>query len=115
MAPWQMRVSWKVATRIDVARIDIEREPRAEPRHLGMITRERNQLVTEVVVENHEAGLLHVEGRLVERLRPGRHAYWTAGPKIGGKPLRPRPQAGRVTPPEELTKDRIRARVQPTA
>jgi hypothetical protein len=29
--------------------------------------------LTEVVIENHEAGLLYVEGRLVERLAPGRH------------------------------------------
>src|SRR5215813_949870 len=62
MAPWQTRVFWKVATR-----------------HLAMIARERNTLVTEHVVENHEAGLLYVEGRLVERLAPGRHAFWTAG------------------------------------
>jgi regulator of protease activity HflC (stomatin/prohibitin superfamily) len=115
MAPWQARVFWKVATGVTVERIDIEREPRVDQRHLAMITRERNALVTEVVVENHEAGLLHVEGRLVERLEPGRHAYWTSGRKIEVKRLDLRPQAVEITAQEMLTKDKISLRVTLTA
>ncbi len=111
MAPWQSRVFWKVATRVDVERIDIGREPRVDQRHLAMITRERNLLVSEVVVENHEAGLLHVEGRLVERLEPGRHAFWTAGRKIEVKRLDLRPQAIEITAQEMLTKDKVSLRV----
>jgi regulator of protease activity HflC (stomatin/prohibitin superfamily) len=115
MAPWQVRVFWKVATKVDVERIDIASEPKVEARHLAMITRERNLLVSEVVVENHEAGLLHVEGRLVERLPPGRHAYWTVGRKIEVKRLDLRPQAVEITAQEMLTKDRIALRVTLTA
>src|ERR1700724_3370990 len=37
MAPWQARVFWKVATGVTVERIDIEREPRVDQRHLAMI------------------------------------------------------------------------------
>jgi regulator of protease activity HflC (stomatin/prohibitin superfamily) len=115
MAPWQVRVFWKVATTIDVERIDVDRDPRAEPRHLAMIARERNTLVTEVVVENHEAGLLFVEGQLVARLSAGRHAYWTVGRKIEVKRLDLRPQAVEITAQEMLTKDRIALRVTLTA
>jgi regulator of protease activity HflC (stomatin/prohibitin superfamily) len=115
LAPWQTRVFWKVATRVEVERIDIEREPRIEPRHLAMVTRERNTLVTEVVVENHEAGLLNVEGRLVERLAPGRHAFWTAGRKIEVKRLDLRPQVVEITAQEMLTKDKVSLRVTLTA
>ncbi|MGE3712068.1 MAG: hypothetical protein AB7G35_20680 [Hyphomicrobiaceae bacterium] len=79
MGPWQTRVFWKVATRVEVERIDVTSDPRVKPRHLTMIARERNTLVAEHVVENHEAGLLMVEGRLVEKLAPGRHAFWSAG------------------------------------
>jgi regulator of protease activity HflC (stomatin/prohibitin superfamily) len=111
LAPWQSRVFWKVATQVAVERIDIASEPRVDPRHLAMITRERNALVTEIVVENHEAGLLHVEGRLVERLEPGRHAYWTAGRKIEVKRLDLRPQAVEISAQEMLTKDKISLRV----
>ena len=67
------------------------------------------------MVENHEAGLLYVEGRLMERLAPGRHAFWTAGRKIEVKRLDLRPQAVEITAQEMLTKDRIALRVTLTA
>ena len=115
MGPWQTRVFWKVATRVDVERIDLASDPKVAPRHLAMVARERNLLVTEHVVENHEAGLLHVEGRLVERLAPGRHAFWTVGRRIEVKRLDLRPQAVEITAQEMLTKDRIALRVTLTA
>lgn len=115
MGPWQKRVFWKVATRVDVERIDVASDPKVNPRHLSMVVRERNTLVAEHVVENHEAGLLFVEGRLVERLAPGRHAFWTVGRKIEVKRLDLRPQALEITAQEMLTKDRIALRVTLTA
>ncbi|MDB5601245.1 MAG: hypothetical protein JWN71_3289 [Xanthobacteraceae bacterium] len=115
MAPWQKRVFWKVATRVDVERIDVAVDPKVSARHLTMIVRERNTLAAEHVVENHEAGLLFVEGRLVERLAPGRHAFWTVGRKIEVKRLDLRPQALEITAQEMLTKDRIALRVTLTA
>ena len=115
MTPWQVRVYWKVATRVDVERIDISDNPRVEARHLAMITASRATVITEAVVENHEAGLLTVEGRLVERLAPGRHAFWIAGRKIEVKRLDLRPQAVEITAQEMLTKDRIALRVTLTA
>ena len=111
MAPWQTRVFWKVVTRVEVERIDISHDLRVTPRHLAMLSRERNTLVAEHVVENHEAGLLHIEGKLVERLSPGRHAFWTAGRKVEVKRLDLRPQAVEITAQEMLTKDRISLRV----
>jgi regulator of protease activity HflC (stomatin/prohibitin superfamily) len=115
MTPWQVRVYWKVATRIDVERIDVSADPRVGARHLTMIERNRSTVVMEAVVENHEAGLLYVEGRLVERLAPGRHAFWTVGRKIEVKRLDLRPQAVEITAQEMLTKDRIALRVTLTA
>jgi regulator of protease activity HflC (stomatin/prohibitin superfamily) len=115
LTPWQIRVYWKVATRIDVERIDIASDPRIDARHLSMIERNRPTIVTEAVVENHEAGLLYVEGRLVERLLPGRHAFWVIGRKVEVKRLDLRPQAIEITAQEMLTKDRIALRVTLTA
>jgi regulator of protease activity HflC (stomatin/prohibitin superfamily) len=82
LAPWQTRVFWKVATRVEAERIDVTTDRKVAPRHLAMVARERNAYLAEHVVENHEAGLLYLEGRLVERLAPGRHAFWTVGRKI---------------------------------
>ncbi|HEX9587544.1 MAG TPA: slipin family protein [Bradyrhizobium sp.] len=115
MVPWQVRVYWKVATRVDVERIDVTSDPRVSARHLTMIERTRSTVVMEAVVENHEAGLLYVEGRLVERLAPGRHAFWIVGRKIEVKRLDLRPQAVEITAQEMLTKDRIALRVTLTA
>jgi regulator of protease activity HflC (stomatin/prohibitin superfamily) len=115
LSPWQARVYWKVATRIEVERIDVSGDPRVSARHLAMIERTRSTVVTEAVVENHEAGLLYVEGRLVERLAPGRHAFWIVGRKIEVKRLDLRPQAVEITAQEMLTRDRIALRVTLTA
>lgn len=115
MAPWQTRVFWKVVTKVEVERIDISHDLKVAPRHLAMLLRERSTLFVEHVVENHEAGLLHVEGKLVQRLAPGRHAYWTAGRKVEVKRLDLRPQAVEITAQEMLTKDRISLRVTLTA
>ncbi|HEY0465565.1 MAG TPA: hypothetical protein VGC79_15220, partial [Polyangiaceae bacterium] len=93
LTPWQTRVYWKVATSIAVERIDVTSDLRISARHLTMIERNRIGVITEAVVENHEAGILYVEGRLVERLAPGRHAFWIAGRKIEVKRLDLRPQA----------------------
>ncbi len=115
VAPWLTRVFWKVVTKVEVERIDIAHDPKVAPRHLTMIARERNTLVTETVVENHEAGLLYIEGKLVERLAPGRHAYWAVGRKVEVKRLDLRPQAVEITAQEMLTKDRISLRLTLTA
>jgi len=115
MGPWQTRVYWKVATKVTFERIDVASDPRVSRGHLALIARERNPHVAESVVENHEAGLLYVEGRLVERLAPGRHAFWTVGRKVEVKRLDLRPQAVEITAQEMLTKDRIALRVTLTA
>jgi regulator of protease activity HflC (stomatin/prohibitin superfamily) len=115
MGPWQTRVFWKVVTSVDVERIDVTHDPKIAPRHLAMLARERNTMVVEHVIENQEAGLLYVEGRFVERLAPGRHAFWTSGRKIEVKHFDLRPQAVEITAQEMLTKDRIALRVTLTA
>jgi hypothetical protein len=115
VGPWQIRVFWKVATSVGAERIEIGSDPTVSPRHLTLVNRTGNTYLAETVVENHEAGLLHVEGRLVARLPPGRHAYWTVGRKIEVKRLDLRPQALEITAQEMLTKDRIALRVTLTA
>ena len=111
VGPWSTRVFWKVATKVDVERIDVASDPKVQPRHLAMVSRERNAYLLEPVIENHEAGLLYVEGRFVERLAPGRHSYWTVDRKVEVKRLDLRPQAVEITAQEMLTKDRISLRV----
>jgi len=102
VGPWTTRVFWKVATKVDVERIDVAADPKVAPRHLAMVSRERNAYLLEPVIENHEAGLLYVEGRFVERLAPGRHSYWTVDRKVEVKrlDLRPLTALRRIVDPE---------------
>ena len=115
VGPWSTRVFWKVATNVDVERIDVASDPKVAPRHLAMVSRQRNAYLIEPVIENHEAGLLYVEGRFIERLAPGRHSFWTVDRKVEVRPIDLRPQAVEITAQEMLTKDRISLRVTLTA
>jgi regulator of protease activity HflC (stomatin/prohibitin superfamily) len=115
IGPWQARAFWKVVTNVTVERIDVGTDPKVAPRHLTLLDRARIQYVTETVVENHEAGLLYIEGRLTERLAPGRHAFWTVNRKVEVKRVDLRPHAVEITAQEMLTKDRIALRVTLTA
>lgn len=112
---WGTRVFWKVTSRVEVVRVDIAADPRIAPEHLRLLSRGTDTVHTETVVENHEAGLLYLDGRFVERLAPGRHAFWTVDRKIEVKRFDLRPQAVEITAQEMLTKDRIALRVTLTA
>jgi regulator of protease activity HflC (stomatin/prohibitin superfamily) len=113
--PWTHRVFWKVTSHVDVERIDAVADVRVTEQHLRKLSRDRNPFFTEAVIEAHEAGLLYVNGRLAERLAPGRHAFWTVDRKVEIKRLDLRPQAVEITAQEMLTKDRIALRVTLTA
>jgi regulator of protease activity HflC (stomatin/prohibitin superfamily) len=113
--PNATRAFWKTVTRVEVERIDAGAEVRVAKRHLDRIDLETTQLVVHDVVQEHEAGLLFVDGKLTERLPAGRHAFWAVGRmvKIARVDLRPTPLE--VTAQEILTKDRVGIRVTLTA
>ena len=72
-------------------------------------------MIVHGVVEAHEAGLLFVDGKLAERLPPGRHAFWAVGRTVKIQKVDMRPQPLEVTAQEILTKDRVGIRVTLTA
>ena len=113
--PNTTRAFWKTVTRVEVERIDAGTEVRVAKRHLDKLDLARAPLVVHSVVEAHEAGLLFVDGKLVERLPAGRHAFWAVARtvKIGKVDTRPTPLE--VTAQEILTKDRVGIRVTLTA
>ena len=113
--PNTTRAFWKTITRVDVERIDVTTEVRVAKRHLDKLDPARSPMVVQAQVEAHEAGLLFVDGQLIERLSAGRHAFWAVGRtvKIGKVDMRPTPLE--VTAQEILTKDRVGIRVTLTA
>ena len=109
---WSTRVFWKVATKVEIERIEVGTDPTVSAKHLNQVRWTNNTFLLETVVENHEAALLFVEGRLVARLAPGRHVHWKANDhKVEVKRFDLRPSLLEITAQEMLTKDRIALRV----
>ncbi|MEW5963314.1 MAG: slipin family protein [Pseudomonadota bacterium] len=115
VVPNTTRAFWKTLTQVDVERIDAASAIRVEKRHLDKINAAQVPAVVSAVVEAHEAGLLIVDGKLEERLPPGRHAFWAVGRVVRIAKVDLRPQPIEVTAQEILTKDRVGIRVTLTA
>lgn len=113
--PNTTRVFWKTLTKVDVELIDTAAEMRIASQHLNKLDVARTPNVVFSVVEAHETGLLIVDGKLTERLAPGRYAYWGVGRTIHVTKVDLRPQPLEVTAQEILTKDRVAIRVTLTA
>lgn len=114
--PNSTRAFWKTLTTVDVEIIDTAETLRVEKRHLDKLDAARagGALVT-TVIEAHEAGLLFVDGVLIERLAPGRYGFWSVGRQVRIVKIDLRPQPLEVTAQEILTKDRVGIRVTLTA
>ena len=113
--PNSTRAFWKTVTAVDVERIDAGADMRVAKRHLDRIDLARMPIVVHAVVEAHEAGLLFVDGKLMERLPAGRHAFWAVGRTVKIQKVDARPTPLEVTAQEILTKDRVGIRVTLTA
>jgi regulator of protease activity HflC (stomatin/prohibitin superfamily) len=113
--PNTTRAFWKTVTRVEVERIDAGTEVRVAKRHLDKIDLKSTQLIVHDVVQAHEAGLLFVDGKLIERLPAGRHAFWAVGRTVKIAKVDTRPTPLEVTAQEILTKDRVGIRVTLTA
>ena len=114
--PNTTRAFWKTLTKVDVERIDAAAEARVAKRHLDKLDPARSaSLVVHAQVEAHEAGQLFIDGKLVERLPAGRHAFWAVGRTVKVAKVDTRPTPLEVTAQEILTKDRVGIRVTLTA
>src|SRR5262249_7970039 len=113
--PNTTRAFWKTVTRVEVERIDAGSEVRVAKRHLDRLDLARAPLGVRGGVEGHGAGLLFVDGKLVERLPTGRHAFWAVGRTVKITKVDTRPAPLEVTAQEILTKDRVGIRVTLTA
>ena len=115
VVPNATRAFWKTLTQVDVERIDTDKDLRVAKRHLDRMDMTRNALVSAATVEAHEAGLLFIDGKLVERLGAGRHAFWNVNRTVRVQKVDLRATPLEVTAQEILTKDRVGIRVTLTA
>jgi regulator of protease activity HflC (stomatin/prohibitin superfamily) len=113
--PFSRRVYWKVATKVSVETIDTRGVLRLTQAQAERINLKLSNVAVEALVESHEAALLFVNGELVERLKPGRHAFWKTDREVRIAKVDMRPQPIEVTAQEIMTKDRVGLRVTLTA
>lgn len=119
MKPFAAAAFWKVATKVTVERIDLRASLRVDPhlraRLAALSAAAAVTLLRDVEVGAHEAALLYVDGAFVERLAPGRHAFWAIERTVKIETFDLRPQALEVSAQEILTKDRVGLRLTLTA
>lgn len=115
IVPNQTRAFWKTVTKVHVQRIDAGASLRVDKQDLDRIDTSRSTIVVSALVEAHEAALLFVDGVFVERLEPGRHAFWQVNRTIRVQKFDLRPTPLEVVAQEIMTKDRVGVRVTLTA
>jgi regulator of protease activity HflC (stomatin/prohibitin superfamily) len=115
LAPFMRKAYWKVATRVGIERIDTRDVLRLTKAQAEQMSLKSSTIAAEALVEAHEAALLFVNGELVERLKPGRHAFWKTDREVRVVKIDMRPQSIEVTAQEILTRDRVGIRVTLTA
>lgn len=113
--PNTTRAFWKVATRVEVEKVDTAANLRVAKRDLDRINPSWSACIVRALVEPHQTGLLMVDGQLVERLPPGRYAFWNVARVVRVETIDLRPQPLEITAQEILTKDRVGIRVTLTA
>jgi regulator of protease activity HflC (stomatin/prohibitin superfamily) len=109
------RAFWKTLSQVDVERIDAGAELRVPDRIIDRLTDFPKAPFRRELVEAHEVGLLFVNGALLEKLAPGRYAFWEVGRTVEVRKVDLRPTPLEVTAQEILTKDRVGIRVTLTA
>ncbi len=106
---------WKTLSQVDVERIDAGAELRVPDRVIDRLTDFPKAPFRHELIEAHEVGLLFVNGALLEKLAPGRYAFWQVGRTVEVRKVDLRPTPLEVTAQEILTKDRVGIRVTLTA
>ena len=106
---------WSLITSVTVERVNTASNLHIERRILDRIGFDTTPTRVSELIEPHETGLLIVDGQIVERLPPGRHAFWNVARTVRVARVDLRPTPLEVTAQEILTKDRINIRVTLTA
>lgn len=119
LRPFASDAFWTVGAKVEVERFDARAALRVAPgvraRLAALGPAVTQTVLRDVEVGAHEAALLYVDGAFVERLAPGRHAFWTVERTVKVVTFDLRPQPLEIAAQEILTKDRVGLRLTLTA
>ena len=112
MKPDERLIVWKDAGPWNAQTFNLEESLKvnsAMVRRLGQAGK-AGFMTLQPIVEG-QAGLLYVDGQLIETIGPGVHAFWSVGKMVQVKVIDLRWQSLDVTGQEVLTRDRVTIRV----
>lgn len=130
VAPGDKLFLWKAAGELRLERVDlgaaimVSKAQLDELKHRGLNTGSKmiaspsvvkRAPVLEVTVRANFVGLLYVDGKLVDTLKPGVYGFWQLFQKVEVKQFDLRKQTLEVSGQEILTKDRVSIRINLTA
>ena len=123
LPPGTRRLYWKglVAVHVDV--VDIAASPEVPPALVARLAQTQLRArpvaglggVLQVLVPEHAAGLLVVDGAVAGRLAPGAHAFWRYNREVAVEVVDLRLQSVEVSGQDILTRDKVPLRVNLSA
>jgi len=123
LPPGTRRLYWKglVDVRVDV--VDIAASPDVAPDLAARLAQTQLRArpvaglggVLQVLVPDHAAGLLVVDGAVVRKLAPGSHAFWRYNREVAVEVVDLRLQSVEVSGQDILTRDKVPVRVNLSA
>lgn len=119
VAPGSFKAYWKSPQKIELQRVDITENFRVSNKLITLLGRGHDLLLAKQAaqavyyseVEDHHVGLLLVNGKLEEILKPGSYGFWKYHRNVVIKHIDLRLQNIEITGQEILTKDRVSLRL----
>ncbi len=123
LSPGTRKLYWKNPVDVKIEVLDIEQDFTIPEKLVGLISNARmTSMSREVVnsvyaceVSDDHIGLLIVNGKLVQQLKPGIHAYWKFNRTVKVEQVELRLQVMEVQGQEILTKDKVSLRINLSA
>ncbi len=115
VGPNETLFAWKALRDITVERIDLTSAHRIDPATYEAWRTVLGTRAVQETISEHGAGLVYVDGALVEKVGPGRHAFWAVGRTVRVVVYDLSPAMIEIAAQEILTKDRISVRLTLTA
>ena len=106
---------WQGFREVSAELVDVSVAPKLDRKAGNALAAVSPRFITRITVASGFEGLIYVDGELLDRLKPGVHAYWSAVRDVNLVTLDLRRQATEVTAQEILTQDRVSIRVTLTA
>ncbi len=111
IGPGKRALFWRGPVEVTARIVDVKQGAQVPADLLQALARIKTALVTFTIVEEGKAGLVFVEGRLVQTLEPGAYGFWNVAQNVRMEAIDMRLQTLEIAGQEILTSDKVSIRV----